>query len=182
MTEPLHPNLARLAAAYDEIVGRWSSGVIDTPRARAEIAALVARDDEGVLWSIDPATGNWLRRTLNGDLVEGTPPSYGLATPTAHDVSNNQLAFNPDHNVSYHEVTDELLTSPSTLSGATRRHEQRSATNPPISTPMSVQRKILWGAVLGLGAVAVGVLVFGNDTDPSAPNTPNTPGIEQPSQ
>lgn len=121
MTQPLHPNLARLAAAYDEIFTRWSRGQIDAAAARQEIAALVARDDDGILWSIDPESGAWLRRTLSGELVQGTPPSYGLATPTPHDLSQNASSFNPDTAIHLQKVDDELLYAPSTFAGSTRR-------------------------------------------------------------
>lgn len=121
VTQPLHPNLARLAAAYDEIFTRWSRGLIDAEIARQEISALVARDDDGILWSIDPDSGAWLRRTIGGDLVPGTPPTYGLATPTPHDLSHNPQSFNPDTSIHMQRVDDELLYAPSTLAGSTRR-------------------------------------------------------------
>jgi hypothetical protein len=121
MAAPLHPNLARLAATYDDIFARWSRGQIDAELARREISALVARDDDGILWSIDPENGEWLRRTITGELVAGTPPAYGLATPTPHDISQNRGAFNPDLNIHMHKVEDELLYAPSALAGSTRR-------------------------------------------------------------
>lgn len=121
MTQPLHPNLARLAAAYDEIFTRWSRGQIDAEIARQEISALVGRDDEGILWSIDPDSGAWLRRTISGELVPDTPPSYGLATPTPHDLSYTPQAFNPDTTIRMNRVEDELLYAPSSLAGSTRR-------------------------------------------------------------
>lgn len=154
MTQPLHPNLARLAAAYDEIFTRWSRGQIDAAAARQEIAALVARDDDGILWSIDPESGAWLRRTLSGDLVPGTPPSYGLATPTPHDLSQNTSSFNPDTALHLQKVDDELLYAPSSFAGSTRRarpvvhHEQHGR-------PRWVRLVVLAG---GLVAVAVYVL------------------------
>jgi hypothetical protein len=121
VSAPLHPNLARLAAAYDDIFVRWTRGTIDAEQARIEIAALVARDDEGILWSIDPDNGQWLRRTITGDVVPGTPPTYGLATPTPHDLSGGDRAVNPDLNLHLQRVDDELLFSPSSLAGSTRR-------------------------------------------------------------
>lgn len=121
MTQPLHPNLAKLAAAYDDIFLRWSRGQIDAAMARGEILSLQARDDDGILWSIDPESGAWLRRTLGGDFVQDTPPSYGLATPTPHDLSNNPQAFDPGSVVNMQRVDDEILYAPSTLTGSTRR-------------------------------------------------------------
>lgn len=118
--QPLHPNLARLAAAYDEITQRFARGQVSAAEANSEIMALVARDDEGVHWSIDPHSGGWLRRTRTGDLVPGTPPSYGVATPTAHDLTRNSDAFNPDSQVTFHAVDESLLYAPGSLAGSTR--------------------------------------------------------------
>ena len=85
MTEPdLHPNLARLAVAYDDIVLRHSRGQLSAADARTEIAQLEARDDAGIRWSLDPETGQWLRRTASGDLVfDPNPPTYGYRTADA---------------------------------------------------------------------------------------------------
>ena len=152
MTQPLHPNLAKLAAAYDEIFLRWTRGQIDAAEARMEILALQARDDDGILWSIDPESGAWLRRTLHGDLVPGTPPSYGLATPTPHDLSNNQKAFDPNNAVQMRKVVDELLHSPSALSGSTRRGGRRSI-------PQETAKIPSWVSV-GVAVVAILLYVF----------------------
>lgn len=152
MTQPLHPNLAKLAAAYDEIFLRWTRGQIDAAEARMEILALQARDDDGILWSIDPESGAWLRRTLHGDLVPGTPPSYGLATPTPHDLSNNQKAFDPNNAVQMRKVEDELLHSPSALSGSTRRGGRRSI-------PQETAKIPSWVSV-GVAVVAILLYVF----------------------
>jgi len=121
VNQPLHPNLAKLAATYDEIFVRWSRGQIDAAEARVEILALQARDDDGVLWSIDPESGAWLRKTITGEIVRDTPPSYGLATPTPHDLSSNPNSFDPNNSVRLRKVDDELLYSPSSLTGSTRR-------------------------------------------------------------
>lgn len=147
MTQPLHPNLARLAATYDEIFTRWSRGQIDAEIARQEISALVARDDDGILWSIDPDSGAWLRRTISGELVPGTPPSYGLATPTPHDLSYSPQAFNPDTTIRLQRVDDELLYSPSSLAGSTRGHR---------AVPNAQGSRWVWWKVL---VVAAGVLL-----------------------
>ncbi len=119
LSRPLHPNLARLAARYDDIYARFARGSIGPEAARSEIAALVARDDEGTQWSLDPDSGRWLRRTISGGLVPDEPPTYGLATPTPHDVSRGS-GFNPDSQVDHHAVEDELLYAPNQYSGATR--------------------------------------------------------------
>ena len=120
MPKSLHPNLAKLAASYDDILMRYSTGVLSAAQARAEITTLVARDDDGILWTIDPDSGQWMRRTRTGDLVASEPPSYGLATPTPHDLSTSPNGFVPDHFVELHEVDNELLYSPSQFAGTTR--------------------------------------------------------------
>ena len=124
MPKPLHPNLAKLAASYDEIIERYSIGRVTAAEAHAEIATLVARDDDGILWSINPDDGAWMRRTRGGDLVVGTPPSYGLATPTPHDISTPPTGFSPTDRIQSHEVKNELLYSPSEFAGSTRRPRQ----------------------------------------------------------
>lgn len=119
---PLHPNLARIGAAYDRVQARAARGEITAAQARAEIMHLVARDDEGVLWSIDASTGNWMRRTITGELVQDTPPTYGVATPTAHDLTRNPAGvFNPDVQLVFHEVDETQLLGERSLRGATRR-------------------------------------------------------------
>lgn len=122
MSQPLHPNLARIAAAYDDVVARASRGELSAAQARSEVSRLVAKDDEGVDWSIDASTGLWMRRKFNGELVFDTPPTYGLATPTAYDLSRvPNGTVNPDVNIVFHEVDETLLLPPSSLRGATRR-------------------------------------------------------------
>lgn len=151
MTQPLHPNLAKIAAAYDDIYRRFSLGQLDARRAQAEIAALVARDDEGVMWSIDPESGDWRRRTRTGQLVVDNPPGFGLATPTAADVSGGG-DFNPSSHISFVEVDQGLLTPPDPLTGATRRHLQHHTPgeNMPIGRTLRI---------LALAAIAVAVML-----------------------
>jgi hypothetical protein len=82
-TEPLHPNLARIAAAYDDVHRRYGIRQLSAADAKAEILALQARDDDGIIWRISPEDGTWLRKTRDGRWEQGTPPRSGLATPTA---------------------------------------------------------------------------------------------------
>lgn len=119
---PLHPNLARIAAAYDNVVERYASGVLTAAQAKAELNSLQARDDQGVVWAIDPHTGDWRRRTRAGDWVLDRPPAYGLATPTAHDLSNATGTFNPDSRILRSLVDESALAANGNLAGATRRH------------------------------------------------------------
>ncbi len=121
MEQPLHPNLARIAAAHAAVRANLNSGRISTSEARAQVAALVARDDQGILWSVDYATGVWMRRTRTGQLVADTPPSYGLATPTPFDVSTPASGVrNPDGQITRVPVVNELTWAPNQLAGATR--------------------------------------------------------------
>jgi hypothetical protein len=119
--DSLHPNLARIAAAYDHIVERFRRGELTPLAARAEILALAARDDEGTIWSIDPDTGAWLRRTVLGDVVPDTPPTYGLPTVTPFDLSHNPGAFNPDERIHFAPVDESTMLAPNSFRGATRR-------------------------------------------------------------
>jgi hypothetical protein len=109
----LHPNLAKSAAAYDELHERLERGQVSSSAAIKEAAELIARDDEGVRWRIDPTVGGWTRETLDGAWVVDTPPSYGLATTTPHDLTPNSRAFHPERYVELGGVDEETrpLTS-----------------------------------------------------------------------
>lgn len=94
----LHPNLARAAAGYDDVLRRLAAGRITEREAHTEISHLEARDDTGIRWQIDPKTGNWLRKTAFGQLVaDPTPPTMGVATATPFDyIPAGSTMFNPD--------------------------------------------------------------------------------------
>lgn len=83
----LHPNLGRVAAAYDDILARWASGTIDTATATARAATLVARDDQGVRWRIAADSGDWQREEADGRWVADVPPAAGYATLAAADLT-----------------------------------------------------------------------------------------------
>lgn len=123
----VHPNLARLDAAYDRIVERYARGELNAEAANAAVAALVARDDEGVLWSKDPSTGGWLRRTIDGRVVPGVPPCYGYLTPSGHDLNPHPDVFRPDERLSYHPIDETMLVAPGALAGSTRLLPARPA-------------------------------------------------------
>lgn len=179
MTTPLHPNLARLAASYDEIFERWTQGRMDAAQARNEISSLVARDDEGVLWSIDPDSGSWLRRTRTGELIPDTPPTYGYATPTAHDLSPAG-GFNPDSRISFHKVDDGLLHAPSSLAGSTRRQGRITVKE---HNPEHTRWVRIGVGIAALLALLLAVLVFRSNTEdqiaPEAP-APTAPATTNP--
>lgn len=128
MNKPLHPNLARIAASYDDVQARASRGEISVDQARSEVSLLVARDDEGVMWSIDPSSGQWMRRTLSGQVVPDSPPTYGVATPTAHDLTMRPSgSFDPNSRLVFSDVDERALLGESSLRGATRREPQVEA-------------------------------------------------------
>lgn len=117
--EQLHPNLARIAAAYDQICAQYANGQLDAEEANRRITALAARDDNGVIWTIDPASGAWVYRTIDGQLVAGTPPMSGFATPSPFDVTRNPQGPNPNDRLATFEV-DDPITPPGALAGTTR--------------------------------------------------------------
>lgn len=173
MSTPLHPNLAVLAARYDEIREEFRTGVLSAQEANRAIAALVARDDDGILWSIDPSSGSWMRRSAGGDLVVGTPPSYGLKTPTPFDVSGKSQ----DHlesSISYATVEDELLYSPSQFAGTTRSPHGVGVESTAAKVTTSVfsarvMRIIITVALAGLLLAGVGEYAHSSST--STPST-----------
>jgi hypothetical protein len=168
VSDSLHPNLARLAATYDEIFSRWSRGQIDAAQARMEISALVTRDDEGILWSIDPDSGSWLRRTITGDVVADDPPKFGLATPTPHDLSTNPGSFNPDTRIRLGIVDDELTHAASSLTGSTRRARRDRART--AAQASSNTRVVVAGVAVAVAALLAIVALSGSNGDePLAP-------------
>jgi|LauGreSuBDMM15SN_2_FD.fasta_scaffold00287_8 hypothetical protein len=148
----LHPNLARIAAAYDEIVLSFGSGLLSAPQARARIEALSARDDNGVEWSIDPDNGDWRYMSRDGSFAYAEPPTWGLATLTPHDLGSGSK--DPDDRITFYEVDQALQTG---LSGATRRVLPTEPT-----TPVRLRlRVVLISAVVFvavLGAFVIGML------------------------
>ena len=111
MPSPLHPNLARLAAAYDVIVEDHRCGRITSREARGRISALVGRDDTGLLWTINPDTGKWSFRNLRGDLVEADPPRFGIASPTPAELGAAS-GVDLDQRLTFFEVDPEPFRLP----------------------------------------------------------------------
>ena len=99
MTGPPHPNLARMAGADDEIVARRARGEMSPGQAQREVEALVARDDNGIRWSISPTTGRWQYRALNGELENADPPSSGLPGVTPWQMGSGAPG-DPDQHLS----------------------------------------------------------------------------------
>ncbi len=120
--QPLHPNLQKLAAAYRQLHHRWASGELDATETRQRIAALVARDDQGVQWRLDPNTGEWERQLHDGSWQQTNPPTYGLPTLSAADVSTSGTDEDvADEHVALYAVDEHALLPPGDVVGATRR-------------------------------------------------------------
>lgn len=181
--QSLHPNLARIAAVYDDIVLRFSRGEINAADARGQILALMARDDNGTMWSIDPDTAQWRYQTLQGRLEFGEPPLSGLATPTAFDLTRDSRANNPDGNISFYQVDESLTNPPTSLVGSTRRPQARAPQSVKdkalgladqyLETPVKKAIALLVVVVLlGLGIFA---LTSGRDPEPT-PSVPSESG------
>lgn len=120
MEHALHPNLAQLAASYDDICSQVEMGLMAPGDAKAAIMALIARDDAGVQWCISPDDGNWYRRTRTGEMVADTPPRSGIQTPSGWDVSSSTTALgDPRHRVYTREVDPLEHRSPTDLAGST---------------------------------------------------------------
>jgi hypothetical protein len=111
MSHPLHPNLARLAAAYDEIVERHRQGRITSRQARGEVYALMGRDDAGLVWTINPLNGRWCYRNLRGDLVEADPPRFGVPAPTPLELGGGSQG-DLDRRVTFFEVDADPFVLP----------------------------------------------------------------------
>lgn len=122
--EPLHPNLAAIAAEYDDIVRRYHANQLSSSQAAALLANLHARDDHGVIWSLDPASGQWRRRTLQGQWVTDDPPRQGLATLDGYALAGRPDRFTPDSMVESYQVTDDPNAR---YEGATRRAAKQQA-------------------------------------------------------
>ena len=88
----LHPNLARIAVRYQELVDAYARREVDATEASLRMRELVARDDDGVQWTVNPRDGGWLRCTVWGEWVPGEPPRQGFATLTAWELSGRQGA------------------------------------------------------------------------------------------
>jgi hypothetical protein len=111
----LHPNLARIAAAYQQILGRLSRDELDLVHAHSEIRDLIARDDQGVQWTINPRDGGWLFLSRNGEWMPATPPRSGFATMTPHDLremnGETPVAYNPDWDITLTKVEPAVRTA-----------------------------------------------------------------------
>ena len=161
--ESLHPNIARMAAAYDQVIAQMSRGQLTGAQARAKIDQLEARDDQGVRWSVDPDTGQYVRKTLMGDTQYDTPPVVGYQTPDAFSYSaTSGTAIDPNLNLELYAAAPE---PPANLAGATRNGPHTAAPASPALASLTAG----WGKVPPVGrlllaaaaAVALLLLLFG---------------------
>lgn len=151
-TDALHPNLARLAKKYDMIVADWAAARIDSATAKAQLRRLQARDDQGVVWTINPDDGKWYRVTMDGRLVEAVPPRSGVASLSPFDVSIPNGHYNPDN-----EIMRVSVDAPSYLSGRVTA-PPRVASDEPKRSP----RMLLAGVCVAL-AIVFGMLAVSAD-------------------
>lgn len=150
MNRSLHPNLARVAAAYDEVLLEFQQGRIVPSEARRRILALVARDDNGLEWSIDPDTGRWRYKSHFGGYTLGDPPGYGVLTATPHDLgSGDGLAS--DGRVHFENVDLVALQAQHSLIGST-------LITPDLEDASAVKRR--WPLVAALIGVLVVAALF----------------------
>jgi len=123
MDRPLHPNLARIAAAYDDVMADFRAQRIGPAEARRRVLTLLARDDNGLEWSIDPDTGAWRYRNQFGEMVTANPPAYGVAGFTPTDLGAGR---GDDPRVRFYEVDQDALRAEGQLRGSTGVVERRT--------------------------------------------------------
>jgi len=116
MDRPLHPNLARIAAVYDDVMTEFRAGSISPAEARRRVLTLIARDDNGLEWSLNPDTGGWQYRNQFGEMTSANPPAYGVAGFTPTDLGGGR---GNDPRVRLYEVDQEALRAEGQLRGST---------------------------------------------------------------
>jgi hypothetical protein len=140
----LHPNLARVAVAYQDLVQRFAYGRIDATQASVQARELVARDDDGVMWTINPRDGGWLRCSAFGEWAPGEPPRHGFTTLSAWELSGRTGV---DTALVFEVVPD---SAPEGLRGATRLKVSRERRTANMSRPSWLYPAVLVLAVAGL--------------------------------
>lgn len=146
--QPLHPNLALLQTEYDRIIRAAADGHLPQTEALRQAGRLWQRDDQGVAWRINPETGRWEFRRVDGEWAQGVPPAYGTYSATPQDAQADTAASRgqPSQLSTFTVDEDKLARSgPNTLVGATRREQPQG---------------IRWGrwALIGSGAAAAAAL------------------------
>jgi hypothetical protein len=147
----LHPNLARVAVEYQRVCERYARREIDETAANREIRNLIARDDEGVAWTVNPRDGGWVYWSVRGEWVGGEPPRAGVASLSAYDFRGpGEVDANPDREIRFQVVGD----NGDLLAGSTRRE---AAQERPVQGVRFLYPVI--AAVL-VCALAIGTLLF----------------------
>ena len=163
----LHPNLARIAVAYQDLVQAYASGLVDANRASVLMRELVARDDEGVQWSINPRDGGWLRCTVWGEWVSANPPQHGFATLSAWELSGTKGA---DQALMYASVDAAPVVGYKGLTAekAQRVREKKQSERPRWVYPLMVLGAIGFILVIWLGKMDDGKSVSNGSTIPAS--------------
>jgi len=153
MDRPLHPNLARIAAAYDDVMTDFRAGRITPAEARRRVLTLIARDDNGLEWSIDPDTGGWQYRNQFGEMASANPPAYGVAGFTPGDLGGGRR---DDPRVRLYEVDQDALRSEGQLRGSTSITENTVRRHPSVR---GVRRNVAVGAIVLVTLLVAALLV-----------------------
>lgn len=173
----LHPNLAQLAASYDDICSQVEMSLMSPADARSAILALVTRDDAGVQWCISPDDGQWYRRTRTGEMVMDSPPRSGIQTPSGWDVSSSTESLgDPRHRVHTREVDPLEHRSPTDLAGSTVAASltptRRGSLGRFHVEPAMMRRGV---ALLAVVLVAASLWMFWSSSDPGTPEPQPVP-------
>jgi hypothetical protein len=94
----------------------FRGGRISPAEARRRVLTLIARDDNGLEWSINPDSGGWQYRNQFGETISGNPPTYGVAAFTPTDLGGGR---GDDPRVRLYEVDQEALRVEGQLRGST---------------------------------------------------------------
>lgn len=157
MDDRLHPNLARVAAAYDDLFEQFARGQLSAADAKARIRNLIARDDSGIEWTLNPDDRNWYRRTVHGDWVRDRPPTMGVKTASGWDMSGHDPMADPRHRVSDTRIDPRLVTDPDVLRGSTARMVRNHPEPAPV--PRRTERA-RWAVAIATAVVTVSILVW----------------------
>jgi hypothetical protein len=154
MDRPLHPNLARIAAAYDDVMTEFRGGRLSPAEARRRVLILIARDDNGLEWSINPDTGGWQYRNQFGEMMSANPPAYGVAGFTPGDLGSG---LHDDPRVRLYEVDQEALRSEGQLRGSTTLPERVGVLD---GGPGRRRLLLLLGTGLAVGVAAISFMLL----------------------
>jgi len=125
MEQSLHPNLARIAAEYDEVVKNFKNGMLTQSEARRRVLALTARDDEGLEWSFDPDTGMWRYQNKWGDYVLSDPPLAGVMGLAPEDIGASG-GRTQDERISFIPIGASQMYTNGGLRGSTQRENEQN--------------------------------------------------------